>query len=786
MFDIWMTLAALAHALLLAGGVVWACRRWSLPSRDWPFAVYIMVWADLVLAGHFSSLLKSLNRLDVYVPATLMALGIILAIFRYVDKQKPSKPLLATPKLSFTAIENNRARRALMIFLIATLTLAALASLAIGLSVYPDNADSMIYRLPRAFWYVSNGSFLHPFESLDKRITFYPLDGVALYVPLVLYNLTGNTHALPSLITWMMLVYTAYRFARELGAERLIALFAAWLIALTPSILAQATSTNDEILCSVVLLASLFMGWRWLVTGRHGYFFLAAAAIGLSVGTKLHIIFLMPIILAALILAAWHLRHKPSRLREWAEAIGWRTALISLLMATVMIVPFLFYNYTSTGQFYFYNDFVNDVFNVHWKLQIFFQNLLIYTSQMIFSPIADLNSWWVANDRQHFNVMLNNILNPLIKPFIDDNPAYYHMGYRFVGVTIPVSVRFVEFSLWSGFVWLLWPLQAKLTLKQKWPLRGLFLLLALTPLIWLLWWSLRTLYMEGTATYFTFYLICAAPAAVFSFAPIQRDLRNELRWVLIIFISLTNLIISTNLLMFSGFRALPDLVYARTWPYDWDLIEPTIIKEIRQADRIRILLLHEKMPYFAYMHWHPKAHYYTPYPVKDLPEQNKILQILPVSSLDRYGFMPLKIPGKKTPGATYLGAMRGIGREAIFALGSGVEERYPDESNYIIPMIAVIDVNGKTFIKAEEEPFGLTKDDSLEFNYEIEYDGQTVYTRDWDRNPGFTLNLQGYNPFQNPGRITIAVRSAWSQKELTRKTYRLGGFGAWLPEGAEY
>ncbi|NTU77008.1 MAG: hypothetical protein HGA90_04250, partial [Alphaproteobacteria bacterium] len=266
MFDPFLTLAALLHALLLAGGVIFVCRRLKLPWRDWPFAVYVLVWADLVLAGHMASALKGLGQLEIYVPATVFALAILLGLFNAIHRFAPEKPLLAAPQLSFAVIDNPKMRRFLAWALGLTLALAALASVVLGLSVYPDNADSMIYRLPRAFWYVSHGSFFHPFDSIDKRITFYPLNGVALYVPLVLYNLVGTAHSLPSLLSWGMVGYTAYRFARGLGAERLLALWATWLVVLTPSILAQATSTNDEILTATSLLVSLYCGWRWLVT----------------------------------------------------------------------------------------------------------------------------------------------------------------------------------------------------------------------------------------------------------------------------------------------------------------------------------------------------------------------------------------------------------------------------------------------------------------------------------------------------------------------------------------
>ncbi len=141
-------------------------------------------------------------------------------------------------------------------------------------------------------------------------------------------------------------------------------------------------------------------------------------------------------------------------MRRWLNALGLKTGLLSLFLLAGFFLPFLFYNYVSTGRFYFLDDFKGDVFNLDASLKGGLQNLLIYLSQMILSPIADLNFWPVANDRQAFNTALNQFFHPFIAPFIDPNPSFYHLGYRFTGITLPVSVRFVEFSLGqpsSGF-----------------------------------------------------------------------------------------------------------------------------------------------------------------------------------------------------------------------------------------------------------------------------------------------------------------------------------------------
>ncbi|MDD3288342.1 MAG: hypothetical protein PHX43_04985 [Alphaproteobacteria bacterium] len=784
--DVLMITGWFAHMLLLAGGAALVAHRLKFPRRDWPFIVFILVWVDLVLAGHIASLAQSLNNLGFYIGASVVSLGALALVLRYVHTA--SAPLMEYPRLEFASINNPGARKFTLWALGITSGLVLFFALVVVTSSYPDNADSIIYRLPRAFWYVSNGSFLHPFDALDKRLIFYPLDGVALYVPMVLYALPGVFHNFPSLIMWLAVAYSSYRFARELGAEKLIAFFAAWLVSMTPNIMAQSVSTNDEILASAALLVGLFMGWRWLVTGTRSYFLLAALSVGLSVGTKLHIVFLSPLILVALGIAVVRVVRSPQLIKKWAEAIGSRAGVVSVIAALVMIVPFLFYNYASSNRFYFLGDFAHDVFNLKSSLQGALQNLLIYTSQMVFAPIADLNVWPISSDRQSFNNMLNKITAPLIVPFISKDPSFYHASYRFVGVTIPVSVRFLEFSLWAGFVWTLWPLQIALIAKnlKSFALKPLFLLLAMTPLLWLVLWSFSTLYMEGTATYFSFYLTVAAPAAVLLFLPIRRNIFNELRWVMIVIVALTSFVIVGNIFAYSGFRSVPDIVRTANWPFDWLLFDREIVKEIRKADRIRVVYTHEKMPYFAFMRWNPRAIYTDPY--KPLPEKdtNRTLQIIPASSFNFSGFMPVKIPGKLTPGATFLGLMRGIGREAIFAVGNDVEKRHVNESDYIIPQIKVYTNKGGFVVSlVPENVAGYNYDDNLEFRYEIRAGENFLQVRDWSRNIGMLEAIKN-DPTEYQHHLTIKVRSAWSHKELATRSYQILGPGAWLPDGPEY
>ena len=70
MFNLSMTLGALLHASLLIGVIVFVCRHWKIPRQDWPFIVFILFWAVLVLGSQIASAMQALNQLTVYIPAT--------------------------------------------------------------------------------------------------------------------------------------------------------------------------------------------------------------------------------------------------------------------------------------------------------------------------------------------------------------------------------------------------------------------------------------------------------------------------------------------------------------------------------------------------------------------------------------------------------------------------------------------------------------------------------------------------------------------------------------------
>ncbi|HUY68537.1 MAG TPA: glycosyltransferase family 39 protein [Alphaproteobacteria bacterium] len=773
------------HLAALAGLVVLYARRMKLPRRETPLLAFLLLWGALIAAGYIASLFDALGSLPAYAAASFLGIALLLVLHHAVHAPARRTPYAKPDLPEFVAISSPRLRKYLWIFLGATLAAAFLVHIAIALSFYPCNGDSMIYRLPRPFWYVTNGSLLHPFKSFDKRMTFYPLNGIMLYLPLVLYRLPGRFHYLPSLFCWLAIVYAAYRFARALGAERLTAFFATWLVALTPNILVQATSTNDEILAAAALLAALYFAWRWLVSGEEHYLFTAALGVGISAGTKPHVLYLIPLTLFAILWFARFLWRRREPLGKWLPSTrpGVWIAAFGILLPVALL--FTVVNYISSGNIFYFGEYDPKVFNLHFYVQLIGQNLLVYIEQMILAPIATLDVFLSPHARILFEGGLDNFFAPIIMPFVSANPHFYHMHYRVQGVVIPTTSFLVEFSLWPGFAYLLWPLQWAGLARKKFTLRPLFILLSATPIVWLVTWCCVMLYMEGVPTYLAFFMIVAAPAVVFVFARAPSVRFDRLRWAVIGFVMATSLVINANVFVNSVFRGFRELASSPTYPDDWLRFKKPAIEEIRRASDIQVLALHTLTYYFAFMHWNPYARYYSPYQTPNLPPDRMaaLLQITSVASEFKFGFVPLWIPDKPTAGVTYLGEIRGADEEAVFARGNGIEKRWPGRSDFILFTLRDSPAGGHYVIGTQKDVMGAAPADELQYAYEIKApDGTVVYRRPWSADPAFSAPVPD-DPKRYRYLLNIAVRSQADNRARASVSYPIEAPDAWRITG---
>lgn len=228
-----------------------------------------------------------------------------------------------------------------------------LIELVVALLAEPNNFDSQTYHLPKVERWVLQGGLEFWPTAIHRQVTIPP---GAEYLLLHLRLLTGGD-GLYNLVQWgagVLCLLAAGRIAAQLGGGRRAQLLTAFILATTPMVVLQATSTQTDLVVAawVACAATLALDGLHRRTGLGTLLGLGAAA-GLTAVTKTSgLIGVGPLLvlwgLAQLRLArrpaaassgATDAAHPPARTVGVARTVG-ASALILLVAATV-VGPFL-------------------------------------------------------------------------------------------------------------------------------------------------------------------------------------------------------------------------------------------------------------------------------------------------------------------------------------------------------------------------------------------------------------------------------------------------------------
>jgi 4-amino-4-deoxy-L-arabinose transferase-like glycosyltransferase len=145
----------------------------------------------------------------------------------------------------------------------------------------PVNSDSLVYHLARVMHWIQNGSVHHYATHYASQNEFSPLHE---YNMAHLHLLAGGTDALDAfvqLLAAVVCVVGASEIARLLGGDRRTQILAAALAATIPSLILEATSTQNNDFAAAIAVAVLVALLAWRPTGR---FVIGAAFIGTAAG----------------------------------------------------------------------------------------------------------------------------------------------------------------------------------------------------------------------------------------------------------------------------------------------------------------------------------------------------------------------------------------------------------------------------------------------------------------------------------------------------------------------
>jgi hypothetical protein len=238
---------------------------------------------------------------------------------------RPSPPAVGRPSWR-GAWAHARAQPAVAVLVVAA-GLALLLQLVMAVAVAPSNWDSMTYHLSRAAYWLQDHSAEH-FRGGSVRQLDSPPNGEILQAWTM--AMSGGDR-LVAVVQWLSLVGVAcciYTGARLLRFGRGPAIFAAALFVVLPQPILQASSTQNDLITALFVVATAVFGARGLRDRHPGDLAVAALAAGVAVGTKGTALALAPALAIILVAAAWGYRTSPRMVA--AAAAGTVVAILAL------------------------------------------------------------------------------------------------------------------------------------------------------------------------------------------------------------------------------------------------------------------------------------------------------------------------------------------------------------------------------------------------------------------------------------------------------------------------
>ena len=307
--------------------------------------------------------------------------------------------------------------------------------------------DSATYRFSRAFFYLAHGNLLDT-GNWDPRLSIYPLNGALLYVFPAIYRFSPKWMSLVTYMAWIFTGLSVYVAARSLRTSRTGSVVAAWLCCMSPSILAQATSTNDELLAAVPILLGLVFAREFWLTSLRRYAMLAGIGIGLGLGTKLHWVFYSVFLGATAIVTTV----RAVRSAEFRSRMVRRlpTLIVASIVAASLSTPFMVSNYISSGRITI-TEFNNLVLNQPFRLSLALEKIRVNTAELFLSPIPDLVPPVDREQRRAAYIAFNRFfMDCCFSDLVETVELSHPGGYVFQGPANPDGYLFYEYT-WLGF-----------------------------------------------------------------------------------------------------------------------------------------------------------------------------------------------------------------------------------------------------------------------------------------------------------------------------------------------
>ncbi len=438
----------LAHSFILIVASYAAARSLTARTVDRILAAALLTWGNIVVTALVLASLHTLGSPGWFFRTSLMLAAATWWILRR-GRPEPAAAEAAADRFS----------GGLLAVFILTLAPLVYASICIAGTYVPNNYDSLTYHLPRVMFYLGQDSLAHFATGNDRQI-YFPFNFNLLQLFGLIYSPPLQAVNFINLTMWGLAGVAVYRLGRLGGCSANAALIAAWLALTSTQILAQATATTNDLPAGTGLLCMLVFVLRWRSTRRTRDALLAGLAAGLTVGSKLTVIFFGPAAAVIVLWLAWqHWRRGETRgffqgVRAWVGP-----GLIAFALAS----PFAVINIAEKGQWI--NHTYDFTLNRPFAAASVVQTTEAYLAQLFLEPLhrftfhleftEQLNAWAERVLFPHWNAGYAFSPFYLFPPDLNEDHVWFGLAGPFIFLcAIFCLLRFRVRS--TPIVWLAW------------------------------------------------------------------------------------------------------------------------------------------------------------------------------------------------------------------------------------------------------------------------------------------------------------------------------------------
>lgn len=699
----------------------------------------MLAWGNLVIT---SLLLSSMHRLG--EPQWFFRTSVALALITWLLLRR------LKPEPTTTDIEEVQLNPLLLTAFILTLLPIAYASIRIAGTYEPNNYDSLAYHLPRSAYYLGQNTLAH-FDTGNPRQIYFPFNYNLLQLFALIYGPPLQCLNFINLVAWATAGLAIYRLSRLNALSAGAALVAAWLALTSTQILAQATATTNDLPTGTGLLCALVFALRWRQTRLTRDAVLAGLATGLTLGSKLTVIFFAPTGGLILLFLGWQNWRRGAALAFFQSARAW---LMPGLLAFVLAAPFALINLAEKGAWI--NKTYDYTLNRPFTFACFAQTSKTYLIQLFLEPLhrftfdlkftEQLNAWGQRTLLPHWNG--DYAFSPLylFPPDLNED----HVWFGFAG---PFILLCAVFCLVRG---------RRLTAPLVW--------LAALGLGWITTYFLLNKWSLYNQRYFVPAILVMSPcvAALVQAGWERLAFRRTSRYLLVL-LALSSIWLAGIYLFRNTSRPYAPLWSGERAPQALPTLPPVMVERLSRQPKINIdstngnerifllMTLARHQRFTSFDRTQPDA--YNVFSEWGFPRKVAYSNIEQLSS-----YTIVAIPTKRTAGVEFLGTI-GYGQEALdyFGLAPHPDQVAPGDGNRnVLVSLYYGPRDPGRYAQLRIKVAGLNTPDEARLTLGVEYTDHTIESL-----ASFTTTGEAHASVTRPFlRFTIRVESQVDRQKI--------------------